>query len=352
MESTYARNSKVTTIAMLFRRVYSTLLSPSKNWYAVTNEICGGPTRYFVNSTLAKRFPEEIVKVPLNYLYFKNGAKCGPKHFDAGRIKDEVHVATTFGIAFGILNQKNSPVTKTNEFQGMIEFINSYSFNGEDDMITNEGSMKQMNEKLKSTIIDLESQINDQRKDILNFQKELADCKKAREAKIKTNHVKPQVSKPNSSFPPSPPPTNTLDTKISPNLKDIQNNDSLRPIHKRKNVEKRTSSIFTEIDNICCSHRESLGTVLGNRIMADDESVQNTMDEVVDLLIERKGTRKGFESVFTEGKWLEYFKDLRQPDWVLLYFKLQARITDDAWQTLLNITNLGRGGVSLLSTTL
>jgi len=40
---------------------------------------------------------------------------------------------------------------------------------------------------------------------------------------------------------------------------------------------------------------------------------------------------------------------LRVPDWVLLYFKLQVRLPDAAWQTLLNLTQLGRSGVGYVS---
>ena len=35
------------------------------------------------------------------------------------------------------------------------------------------------------------------------------------------------------------------------------------------------------------------------------------------------------------------------PDWVLLYFKLKTRLPDNAWRTLLNLTQLGKSGVSI-----
>ena len=34
------------------------------------------------------------------------------------------------------------------------------------------------------------------------------------------------------------------------------------------------------------------------------------------------------------------------PDWQLLLSKLEARISDDGWQMLLNRTQLGKSGVS------
>ena len=42
----------------------------------------------------------------------------------------------------------------------------------------------------------------------------------------------------------------------------------------------------------------------------------------------------------------QFLQSLRVPDWTPLYFKLQSRIPDQAWQTLLSICKLGRTGVS------
>ena len=40
-------------------------------------------------------------------------------------------------------------------------------------------------------------------------------------------------------------------------------------------------------------------------------------------------------------------KQFRIPDWVLLYFKLEAKIPDNAWQTMINLTKLGRTWVGV-----
>lgn len=42
----------------------------------------------------------------------------------------------------------------------------------------------------------------------------------------------------------------------------------------------------------------------------------------------------------------QFLQSLRVPDGTLLYFKLQSRIPDQAWQTLVSLTKLGRTGVS------
>lgn len=95
--------------------------------------------------------------------------------------------------------------------------------------------------------------------------------------------------------------------------------------NKRKKVESRTKSVYEEIGDVCCCHRESLGLILGHRILVGDEQVHETMDEAVDILIDCKGTKRGFESFFSNEKWLSYFKTLRQPGWVLFSLKIKAK---------------------------
>ena len=42
----------------------------------------------------------------------------------------------------------------------------------------------------------------------------------------------------------------------------------------------------------------------------------------------------------------KYLYQFRVPDWVLLYFKLEAKIPDKGRQTMINLTKLERTGVS------
>ena len=62
--------------------------------------------------------------------------------------------------------------------------------------------------------------------------------------------------------------------------------------------------------------------------------------------MEAKGAKKGLAEIFSSQTYEQIFASLRVPDWVLLYFKLKTRLPDDAWQTLLNLTQLGKSGVS------
>ena len=65
--------------------------------------------------------------------------------------------------------------------------------------------------------------------------------------------------------------------------------------------------------------------------------------------MDAKGSRKGLSELLLPQTYQRILESLRVPDWVLLYFKLQVRLPDAAWQTLLNLTQLGRSGVGYVS---
>lgn len=48
-----------------------------------------------------------------------------------------------------------------------------------------------------------------------------------------------------------------------------------------------------------------------------------------------------------EGTYSKYVESLRVPDWILVYFKTKAQISGRTWQAVINITKLGRTGVSV-----
>ncbi|KAK3736761.1 hypothetical protein QZH41_008001 [Actinostola sp. cb2023] len=166
--------------------------------------------------------------------------------------------------------------------------------------------------------------------------------------KLRLKEVTNRTPPPNSSiFPPKPDSGYHSSTTqaVSPNIEEISKKNASRPTIKRKTVESRVKSVKKDIDDVCKSRRESLSTVFAQGILAEDEATQSTLDEMVDIITEIKGYKEGFHSIFSGEKWSAYFKSLRRPDWALLYYKLKAKLPDESWQTMLNVTTLGRTGV-------
>ena len=80
----------------------------------------------------------------------------------------------------------------------------------------------------------------------------------------------------------------------------------------------------------------------------EQEKVSEMISEIVNSVIEDKGLKKGLTELLLPDTYQKILDGMRVPYWVLLYFKLKARLPDDAWQTLLNLTQLGKSRVSLV----
>ena len=88
-------------------------------------------------------------------------------------------------------------------------------------------------------------------------------------------------------------------------------------------------------------YNETLACILGNSFLygvaGEKAKVAETISEVVNLVIDAKGPKKGVTELLLPATYQQLLESMRVPDWVLLYFKLQAKLPDAAWQTLLNL---------------
>jgi len=59
----------------------------------------------------------------------------------------------------------------------------------------------------------------------------------------------------------------------------------------------------------------------------------------------KKGVKKSVEELVGDDTLLKYVESLRVPDWKLVLFQAMARVSAKTWQSIINITGLGRTGV-------
>jgi len=126
-------------------------------------------------------------------------------------------------------------------------------------------------------------------------------------------------------------------------------NSPLGTTSRKRKIVSICNKVVTDLRDVLEQHHESLGCVLGNYFLFNcdekKEFVQDTFSEIVDLVMEAEKSKKGLADLLHPESYNRLLKSMRVPDWVLLYFKLQAQLPDSAWQCLLNLTQLGRGGV-------
>ena len=103
------------------------------------------------------------------------------------------------------------------------------------------------------------------------------------------------------------------------------------------------------MDDVCSRHKASVASVLSHLCTNDPAEAPSEapgiISETVFMVTEKKGDKTGLEAIILSVL-QQYLHHFRVPDWFLLYFKLEARILDEGWHTMINLTTLGRTGVS------
>lgn len=102
--------------------------------------------------------------------------------------------------------------------------------------------------------------------------------------------------------------------------------------------------VWTSISDVCEKFQIYLADVIVNE-KHRPEVAQLLSDITKKIRSNSSSPLQALETVLGDSS-VKFFQLPRVPDWTLLYFKLHSRVPDQAWQTLLNISKLGRTGVS------
>jgi len=125
-------------------------------------------------------------------------------------------------------------------------------------------------------------------------------------------------------------------TKLSP----------IGPIVKKSKVKYICKRVFGDLANVSDKYQETLGCILGNYFVFGDDgekdNVRDIVSEVLEVVLESNSTKKRLADILHQETYETIMQTMRVPDWVLLYFQIQARLPDRAWQNLLNFTPVGR----------
>ena len=328
-------------------RVTSASLDPQKHWYVLQKEICGVRPTDFSKNEIFRRFPEEIRSVATRELQPAKSAYAAMKF---NRMPATVYVASTFGLIAGLLRQKGIPpdgLVNSPGFTAVISMLNSVILDFEPDCAKdlpfgaktheNTEELGALLAERTARIESLEAELNDLQGRIAELESSLADSSVL------------DFSSPCCSSTPK------RSDSSSGSIEDTKNCPSLGPTKKKRQVLKKCREVSSALDGVSAKYHETIASVLGNSFLygtdEEKEKVRNTISEVVDLVMESSGSKKGLSELLSPETHARLFQSMRVPDWVLLYFKLQTRLPDSAWQTLLNLTRLGKSGVSYLALT-
>ena len=135
----------------------------------------------------------------------------------------------------------------------------------------------------------------------------------------------------------------------SPNLKEISEKDDLDTPEKALLMKRRGSRVIKDVRDVWHKHRESLTMVLSNMSAFGDPEAKAIVNKIVEEVAEKRGVKRTVEELVGDDTLSRYVETLRVPDWKLVLFQTMARVSGKTWQSVINITGLGRTGVRNLN---
>ena len=320
-------------------RVTSSSLDPRKHWYVLTKEICRSRPKDFAKNDIFKSFPDELRSVLARELQ-------PAKSIRYEKAPTSVYVASSFGLIAGLLRQREilpDGLLKSEIFTPVVSLLNSIALDMEPceamDFASGDKAypVSQASEELSAELAAKTASIDSLGLELKNLQDQVVDL----EASLSDF----SSSEPKCCSTPSRSPSSCCSS-----IEDTKSSPDLGSTTKKRQVLAKCKEVLDSISDVSEKYQESIACVLGNSfIYGDDaqrESVRNHISEVIDIVMDSKRSKKGFSELLSSETHARVFQSMRVPDWVLLYFKLQTKLPDSAWQTLLNLTRLGKSGVS------
>ena len=247
-------------------------------------------------------------------------------------------MVSTFGFFAGrLVRQKDIPadsLISSQAFKSVLNILNSMPLDLEPDDSKDFGfggkfinpDYAALNAELKkrdAPIDSLELQLQSLQAQIGELE---ADVEKSFDSTCSSKSVSSSCSSPESC-------SSSIPSSECSSIEDTRNSPDFRSTTKKRKVLSKCRKVIASLSDVSEKYEESIACVLGNSFIfgGDDENgqVRDTVSEVVDIVIEAKG-KKGFTELLSSETHARVFHSMRVPDWVLLYFKLQAQLPDRA----------------------
>ncbi|KXJ06390.1 hypothetical protein AC249_AIPGENE6093 [Exaiptasia diaphana] len=307
---------------MIFR-VFSQNLDPRKKWYVLNSDICGITPKKFSSSDFFGRFNEEITSRPISELQDEHGNNISAKLVEAGsRIQStDLLLGTTFAILAGNIRKRHlddSKFAKTCQFEALKDKINQLD-------ITTESSDPSLDDlSITRPPISTSTPVSSKRDD------EQSSVNRKR----KSPPIFGALSNDDSS-------------SSSSSIEDIESRNYGK-IYKVRILRKKCNMILEKIHSICKDHNEELASVIARSCLFERGELRDKGQEIIQDVftkVEKElGLEKTFDDLIPSELLSKRVASMTVPDWQLLLMKLEIPISDEGWQTLLNRTQIGKGG--------
>ena len=349
-------------VARMITRVFSSYLDLQIAWYALNDKLCGVPPRKFCVNNIFALFPEEVRRVNICDLRDENGGEVSMSCFNRGaKGTDALYAGTAFAVLAGNLRRKDpgeEEFLKSTLFERLRKAVNigellAFADTGESSSSTQCNSLEMSSDRSDDLILnsDRDSSLISScaEEDVRGH----ANSNRSPESPPNSVESPPKCSTPNcssSSFTVSSPSSSSSPDGSISSLADIEG-FCLAPATKKRKIRKKVETVMGDITNLCVDNGETLSEMIAQCCLfqrKDNFDGKNIVRNIFERVEKERGVRKTCEELIPEDLWRKRVDEMCVPDWIILLCKLESRISDDGWQTILSRSRLGKSGVSII----
>ena len=103
--------------------------------------------------------------------------------------------------------------------------------------------------------------------------------------------------------------------------------------------------LFKSLKVVTDAHQENIHEIISDLASEGNLSYSNIVLRAMDVMFSRLEVKTALTFTLSDKSHSMLFESLCMPDWTYILLKVRTKISDSAWQTLFNLTQLGRSGV-------
>lgn len=283
-------------------RVTGRNLDPRKHWYVATKSLCGIRPNAFAKNEIFRRFPDEIRSVPPADL------KPATRVPFNTRQPNNLYVVSTFGLCAALLRQREFPADGLVNSQKIIPVVDGVNGIALDCEVPD--SLGGKSGELQARISELEYEMRELEKS-QEYLNSFLPSSTPLAASSPSCSLKSYETSSDS---------NDISSSSSSNCSVIEETlrGPLGPTLTKRKVASECKKVSAEVDGVLAKYHETLACVLGNSFLygtnEEKGKVSETISEVVNLVIDAKGPKKGVSELLLPETHQRLLESMRVPD--------------------------------------
>ena len=224
-----------------------------------------------------------------------------------------------FGLCAGLLRQTVIPpygLIRSPAFEPVRRLVNTLMLYVKAQKTSDfGGKVKDNNLSLSKLVTELNAELTERKTTIEALEKEM-EVLQERILDLETEIGRgwtPSSSEPDfrSSCSCSSPSTLNSSTGSTSSVEDAKNDPNLGSTSQKRRILRKCKDIMVSLNDVCQKYEESISCVLGNYFVFggndEKEEVRDIISDVVDIVMEAKGAKKGLADIFTSQTYEQIF---------------------------------------------